>query len=737
MNRTGNFDTMHWQYTPYTTLVFIAALISGGLTLWGWRRHPAPGAGWFTALTFSAFSWALCYGLEMVSTDLPATLLWSKMQYLGAVSLPVAWLALVLTYTGQRRWLSPRNVALLFVVPLITLALVWTNEYHELIWVNPGLETGLPFNTLSFAPGMWYWVNIAYAYALLVLSTILLVAAFVRSTPLYRRQIAFLLLFSLITWIGNLAYTAGLTPQGMNLTPVTFSVSGLLIAWGLFRYRILDIVPVARDVIVESMSDGVIVLDPQNRVVDINPAAQVLIGHTLPEMVGQPLAQVLADWPALMELCQKQGSAGGIRTEITLNTGEEEQRTFDLRVSPLRDQRGRMTGRLMLWHDITESKRVEVALRESEERFRSVAQSANDAIITADSNGNIVSWNRGARTIFGYREEEVLGQPLSLLMPDRYKQAHQQGMERLRSTGEHRVIGTTVELEGRRKEGGEFPLELALSSWRMGGETFYSAIIRDITERKRAEEALALAHEQALEASRLKSQLLANVSHDLRSPLGSVMGYTEMLQAGIYGPLAEQQYAALTEIIDSTEQLLNFANNLLGQAQIESGKVVLNVRPFAPVDLLEAIQSTSKALAQAKGLELIGQVAPDMPTTLSGDLYWLRQILVNLVSNAVKFTDQGTVKVHIYQSDENHWAIKVSDTGCGIPAEAQSYIFEPFRQVDGAATRKQHTGSGLGLSIVKQLTALMGGRVTLTSEVGQGSVFTVLLPLTPVQEKAA
>jgi len=481
----------------------------------------------------------------------------------------------------------------------------------------------------------------------------------------------------------------------------------------------------------------VIVLDPQNRVVDINPAAQVLIGHTLPEMVGQPLAQVLADWPALMELCKKQGSEGGIRTEITLNSGEEEQRTFDLRVSPLRDQRGRMTGRLMLWHDITESKRVEVALRESEERFRSVAQSANDAIITADSNGNIVSWNRGARTIFGYREEEVLGQPLSLLMPDRYKQAHQQGMERLRSTGEHRVIGTTVELEGRRKEGGEFPLELALSSWRMGGETFYSAIIRDITERKRAEEALALAHEQALEASRLKSQLLANVSHDLRSPLGSVMGYTEMLQAGIYGPLAEQQYAALTEIIDSTEQLLNFANNLLGQAQIESGKVVLNVRPFAPVDLLEAIQSTSKALAQAKGLELIGQVAPDMPTTLSGDLYWLRQILVNLVSNAVKFTDQGTVKVHIYQSDENHWAIKVSDTGCGIPAEAQSYIFEPFRQVDGAATRKQHTGSGLGLSIVKQLTALMGGRVTLTSEVGQGSVFTVLLPLTPVQEKAA
>lgn len=847
------------QYTPYTTLVFIAALISGGLTLWGWRRRLAPGAGWFTALTFSAFSWALCYGLEMTSTDLPATLLWSKMQYFGAVGLPVAWLALVLTYTGQRRWLTLRNVALLFIIPLITLALVWTNEYHELIWMSAGLETGLPFNTLSFTPGMWYWINITYAYALFVFSTILLVVTLTSATPLYRQQIIILLIFSLTTWIGNLAYTFGLTPQRMNLTPVTFSVSGLLLAWGLFRYRILDVAPVARDVIVESMSDGVIVLDPRNRVVDLNPMAQTLIGHTLPEIVGQPLAKVLADWPALAEQCRWTET---VHSEIALGTGEG-RHIFDLRLSPLHDRRERLAGRLVILRDITKRKRVEAALRESEERFRSVAQSANDAIITADSNGNIVSWNKGAQTIFGYREEEVLGQPLIILMPERYKQAHQEGIERLSSTGKPRVIGTTVELEGRRKEGDEFPLDIALSSWQMGGETFYSAIIRDVTERKRAaealaeserryrqiieeavdtvyttnfrgyftylnspiqkltgyppeelvgthylelipvewrekvqsfynqqfqereretmlefpivtrtggkkwveqtvtllikrdrvtgfqsivrdvterkraEEALALAHEQALEASRLKSRLLANVSHDLRSPLGSILGYTEMLQAGVYGSLAEQQYAAMTEIIGSTEQLLNFVNNLLGQAQIESGKVVLNVGPFAPVDLLEAIQSTSKALAQAKGLELIGQVAPDMPTTLSGDLYWLRQILVNLVSNAVKFTDQGTVKVQIYQSDENHWAIKVSDTGSGIPAEAQSYIFEPFRQVEEVATRKQHTGSGLGLSIVKQLTALMDGRITLTSEVGQGSTFTVLLPLSPVQEKAA
>jgi signal transduction histidine kinase len=182
--------------------------------------------------------------------------------------------------------------------------------------------------------------------------------------------------------------------------------------------------------------------------------------------------------------------------------------------------------------------------------------------------------------------------------------------------------------------------------------------------------------------------------------------------------------------------LLNFVNNLLGQAQIESGKVILNVRPFAPDDLLKVISSTTKVVAQSKGLKLIGQVAPDVPATLSGDLYWLRQIVVNLVGNAVKFTDQGTVKMRVYQVDENYWAIQVSDTGCGIPVEAQSYIFDPFRQADEIATSAYQTGSGLGLSIVKQLTALMGGQVTLISEVGRGSTFTVLLPLAPMQEEA-
>lgn len=353
---------MYWQYTPYVIFTLVAAVISGILMLWGWFHRPAPGAGWFAALMFSAFFWAIFYGVEMVSTDLPATLLWSKVQYLGSVTIMVEWLALVLIYTGQRQRLTPRNVVLLFIIPLITLALAWTNEYHELIWMNPGLEANIAFNTLSFTPGAWYWVNIAYAYVLFVFSTILLVVAFARSMPLYRQQIVFLLIFSIITWLGNLAYTVGLTPQGINLTPITFSVSGLLIAWGLFRYRILDITPVARDAIIESMRDGMIVLDPKNRVVDANPVAQIIIGHTLAEVIGQPIAPILSVWPALAELCQNSENKG-THIEVALDISAEEKRIFDLHVSPLRDWRGQLTGRLMLWHDITERQQIETEIR--------------------------------------------------------------------------------------------------------------------------------------------------------------------------------------------------------------------------------------------------------------------------------------------------------------------------------------------------------------------------------------
>ncbi len=236
------------------------------------------------------------------------------------------------------------------------------------------------------------------------------------------------------------------------------------------------------------------------------------------------------------------------------------------------------------------------------------------------------------------------------------------------------------------------------------------------------------------EIERMKSAFVSMVSHDLRTPLGAIMGYTDMLEQAVYGPLTKKQMDVMARINANTSRLLNMVNNLLDQAQIEAGKLTFHIGQFAPRELLTEVDSVMSILAQAKGLELICEVDAGVPDKLSGDPQRLHQIVVNLVSNALKFTEQGKVGVKIYNYDPERWAIDVSDTGPGIPPEAQTYIFEAFRQVEGDQVNS-HSGFGLGLSIVKQLTTLMGGEVKLESEVGRGSTFTVVMPLSPIQEE--
>lgn len=239
---------------------------------------------------------------------------------------------------------------------------------------------------------------------------------------------------------------------------------------------------------------------------------------------------------------------------------------------------------------------------------------------------------------------------------------------------------------------------------------------------------LVVARDRAVEASRLKTELLARVSHELRTPLSVILGYIEMLRMGVFGPLSVEQRPPAQEIFDSVNHLTNLINDLLSQAQLDANRLELDNSPFIPADLVANMHSKMNPLAQAKGLTLTTAIAADLPAILCGDSHRVQQILFNMVGNAIKFTRQGVVRVQLYRPDPDHWALQVSDAGPGIPGEAQNYIFEPFRQIDGSMTR-EHTGLGLGLSIVKRLATLMGGQVTLTSEVGRGSTFEVVLPL--------
>jgi PAS domain S-box-containing protein len=390
---------------------------------------------------------------------------------------------------------------------------------------------------------------------------------------------------------------------------------------------------------------------------------------------------------------------------------------------PLRDSAGAPYAVCGISTDITERKRAENELRESEEKFRAVTQSANDAIISANSDGLIISWNKGAQAIFGYPEAEVLGHPVASLMPERYRAAHRHGMGRLKDGGEPHVIGRTVELHGLRKDGSEFPLELSLATWRTGERAYYSGIIRDITERKRIEEERQRARDAALELARVKSEFLANMSHEIRTPMNAIIGMSELLTDTELTP--EQRDLAET-VQASAEALLRIINDILDFSKLEAGKLRFETVDF---DLCAVVEGASELLAkqaQAKGIELAEYVERDVPRLLRGDPGRLRQVLTNLLSNAVKFTEQGEVVLRVAKEEETDQEavvrFTVSDTGVGIAEEAQSRLFQAFSQADGSTTRK-YGGTGLGLAISKQLVEVMGGEIGVESQEGCGSTF--------------
>jgi signal transduction histidine kinase len=230
------------------------------------------------------------------------------------------------------------------------------------------------------------------------------------------------------------------------------------------------------------------------------------------------------------------------------------------------------------------------------------------------------------------------------------------------------------------------------------------------------------------EVEKLKSTFVAIVSHELRTPLNAILGYAEMFKEAVYGPMNDKQINMAERIMTNTRRLLGLINDLLNQAQMEAGKLTIKMAAFRPNELLDTLHAVMDKAASDKGLRLTSQIDSNFPEMLNGDVERLNQILVNLVNNAIKFTERGVIHVKFFHPYENKWGIEVSDTGVGIPETELPYVFDTFRQVEGTATRV-HGGFGLGLSIVKQLVTLMNGEIKVRSIVGEGTTFIVILPL--------
>ena len=353
---------MAWQWTPYTIPLIVAAAIAAISALYMWWRHRhLPWAKTGALLMLACAVWTLGYALEIGSANLPTKVFWAKVQHVGVIA-PTVWLIFVLQYTGREKWLTGRNLTLLSIVPLITLLLVFTNEAHGLVWSHAVLNTDGPLSVLEHHYSVGFSVFLVYAYILALLGSVLFIQMLIRSRHLYRWQAIALLFAVFIPFLGTTLQLSSFNPfPYLKLAPLTFAVSSLILGWSLFRLQLGDIVRVGREVVIDGMSDSVMVLDAQNRLVDLNPAAQHLIGHTLPEAIGQPVKQVWPDWPGQIERPRDMAEVG---KELVLGQ-EDEQRTYDVRISPLVDWRGHLVSLVVVLREITERVRAEEQIKAS------------------------------------------------------------------------------------------------------------------------------------------------------------------------------------------------------------------------------------------------------------------------------------------------------------------------------------------------------------------------------------
>ncbi len=346
---------MAWQLTSYAITLLVSALISLLVFLLAWQRRSAPGGLPLALFLLGATVWSVAASLEAAAIGIQAKLIWSKLGYLGIVSTPMFLLLFALEFARQERWLRRENLVRLWSIPLITLLLVLTNEWHNLIWTRFTLDTER--NVIVYGHGLWFWIFVGYVYLVLASATLLLLRSVLRFHHVYRRQAIALLLAAPFPWLGNIAYVFQWGPfPGQDLTPVGFAISGLFLTWTIYRLHLLNLMPVARERVIEWMNDALIVLDNYGRVVDLNPSARILLEqvqetqrhNTLSAYIGAPLGELLRGWPELERQISQRNEG---QVEISVGLGER-RRVFDLRISPLNTSQ-QMGGKMAVLHDIT------------------------------------------------------------------------------------------------------------------------------------------------------------------------------------------------------------------------------------------------------------------------------------------------------------------------------------------------------------------------------------------------
>ncbi|MFO1384927.1 MAG: PAS domain S-box protein [Chitinivorax sp.] len=539
-----------------------------------------------------------------------------------------------------------------------------------------------------------------------------------------------LMLWTPLAWAANEA--AGMQVLAFGSTLALLVCVGLALQQRRLLRRARDSEQRMRQLL-EAAPTAMVKVDAEGLITLVNAQAERCFGYTRAELLGQSVEILVplrfrAGHVGFRQafLRQPQARAMGAGHELFGLRKDGSEFPLEIGLNPL--HQGGYTEVLVSVLDITARKRLE-------DRFRLVVEATPNAVVVSNQQGRIELVNSQTETLFGYSRDELLGQPIDILVPVRFRAGHGSLRSGYLAQPQTRSMGSGRDLFALRKDGSEFPVEIGLNPFVSDSGTLVLSSIIDISARKQAQLQLQQQAEQLATANRYKSEFLANMSHELRTPLNSILILSEQLRDNAQGNLTGKQLEHVDVIYRSGNDLLSLINDILDLSKIEAGQVVVAQEPISLQEVSASLRRVFAPLAERKRLGFQIEIDPDVPAQFQSDFQRLLQIMKNLIANAIKFTERGSVRLLIQvapdqalQAPAIRLLLRVIDTGPGVPPDKQELIFQAFQQADGSTSR-QYGGTGLGLTISRQLAALLGGEITLNSQPGQGSEFVLSLPV--------